>query len=135
MPFKTTYESDFYKIEVDQENDLLRAEWLRSVNREEMITGGTKLYESLRDYSITKAIANAQRLEAFDTATKEWMSNNFYTLLSQTPLQKLARILPESLFPKLTLEAVATRADAQNINKFIYKNFLNEQEALDWINE
>lgn len=135
MSFKTVYESDFYRIEIDPEGDLLRSEWLRTVTQEEMIAGGTKLFEALRDSGITRAVANAQRLGMLDQATKEWMSTQFYVLLSHTPLQKLARVLPESLFSRLGLEAVATRADASHVNTFRYKNFLNPHEALQWINE
>ncbi|PVY42908.1 hypothetical protein [Pontibacter virosus] len=133
--FQTIFSSDFYRIEIDQENDLLLAEWLRSVNKEEMIKGGTQLYEALRDTGITRAVANAERLTTLDAATKEWMSTSFYELLSQTRLQKLARVLPSSLFSKLALEAVATRAEAQNINRFLFKNFSNQKDALTWINE
>lgn len=131
----TTYSLDFYKIEIDQENNLILAEWLRSVNQDEMVRGGTKLYEALRDTGITRAVANAQQLTMLDAATKEWMSTNFYELLSQTRLQKLARVLPSSLFSKLALEAVATRAEAQNINQFVFKNFSNQKDALNWINQ
>ncbi|WP_018478968.1 hypothetical protein [Pontibacter roseus] len=133
MSFKIAYESDFYKIEVDQDNNLLRAEWLRAVSKDEMVTGGIKLYEALRDSKVTRAVANAQRLELLDAATKDWMSTQFYTLLSQTHLQKLARVLPSSLFSKIALEAVATRSEAQNNNKFIYKNFTSQHEAQQWL--
>jgi hypothetical protein len=133
MSFKTTYESDFYKIEIDQENNLLRSEWLRAVSKEEMIAGGTRLFETLRDTGITRAITNAQRLVLLDAATKEWMSTQFFSLLSRTKLQKLARVLPSSLFSKLALESVATRADANHVSSFVYKNFVNQQEALNWL--
>lgn len=100
-----------------------------------MITGGTKLYEALRDTGITKAVANAQNLGLLDAPTKEWMSTLFYALLSETSLEKLARVLPSNLFSKITLEAVATRAEAQNTTSFSYKNFTKEQQALEWLND
>ncbi|PKV63107.1 hypothetical protein [Pontibacter ramchanderi] len=134
-PFKLYYSSDFYTIKVDRGNNLLLAEWQRPVNKDEMVAGGTKLYEALRDTGITRAVANAERLVMLDTVTKEWMSTTFYELLSQTSLQKLARVLPNSLFSKLALEAVATRAEAQNINRFEFKNFSSQTEALLWINQ
>jgi hypothetical protein len=132
---QTNYSSDFYTIEIDRENNLLLAVWQRSVTKDEIIAGGTKLYEALRDTGITRVVANAERLTMLDTASKEWLSTTFYELLSKTPLQKLARVLPSSLFAKLALEAVATRAEAQNINKFLFKNFSNQADALAWINE
>ncbi|WP_299702116.1 hypothetical protein [uncultured Pontibacter sp.] len=105
------------------------------MNRDEMIMGGTKLFEALRDTGITRAVGNAELLTMLDAPTKEWMSTTFYELLSQTSLHKLARVLPSSLFSKLALEAVATRAEAQNINKFLFKNFSSQEDALIWINE
>jgi hypothetical protein len=132
---QATYSSEFYTIEVDRENDLLLAVWQRSVTRDEIIAGGTKLFEALRDTGITRVVANAERLTTLDSPSKEWLSTTFYELLSQTPLQKLARVLPSGLFSKLALEAVATRAEAQNINKFLFKNFSSQADALAWINE
>jgi len=133
MPITTTKVSDYYKIVSDPENDMLRAEWLRSVNKEEMVAGGTMLYQVLKDTGITRAVANAQRLVLLDSDTKSWMSTNFYTLLSQTSLRKLARVLPSNLFSKLALESVATRADALNTTKFVYKNFDTEEKAMEWL--
>lgn len=135
MSFRTVYHSDFYKIEIDPENDLLQAEWLRSVNKEEMINGGTMLYQTLLDSGITRAVANAQRLVLLDAETKEWMSKNFYTLLSQTKLSKLARVLPGTIYSKIALESVATRAEAQGINRFEFRNFSNQQDALAWLKD
>ena len=135
MPSETILVSDFYKIDSDPENNLIRAEWLRGVSKEEMVAGASKLCEVLNETGITKVVAIAQRLVLLDSVTKEWMSTTFYTLLSQTPLQKLARVLPSNLFSKLALESVATRAEALGTNKFEYKNFANLEDALDWLNE
>ncbi|MDX5419006.1 MAG: hypothetical protein LPK09_07305 [Hymenobacteraceae bacterium] len=134
-PIQTTYSSEFYNIEIDRENNLIMTVWQRPVNKDELIAGGTKLYEALRDTGITRVVANAERLTTPDAPSKEWLSTTFYELLSQTSLQKLARVLPESLFAKLALEAVATRAEAQNITKFFFKNFSSQKEALIWIQE
>ncbi|MHC2992509.1 hypothetical protein OB13_13280, partial [Pontibacter sp. HJ8] len=82
----------------------------------------------------TRALAIAQRLVMLDAATKEWMSTQFFSRLSQTKLQKLARVLPTGLFSKLALESVATRADANHVSSFVYKNFVTQQEALNWLN-
>ncbi|MBD1397072.1 hypothetical protein H9Q13_07830 [Pontibacter sp. JH31] len=132
---QTNYSTDFYKIEIDPATGLLLTEWQRPVNKEELIAGGTNLYEALRETGITRVVANAERMSILDASAKEWLSTTFYELLSQTSLQKLARVLPSSLFAKLALEAVATRAEAQSINKFQFKNFSSQREALLWVQE
>ncbi|GGK85364.1 hypothetical protein ACD591_20080 [Rufibacter glacialis] len=72
MAFYLFYESDFYRIEVDEEKDLLRAEWLRPVDEKEMITGGTMLFNTLRDSGVQNAVANAKAIGALSAEAKEW---------------------------------------------------------------
>jgi hypothetical protein len=133
MTLKTLYESDFYRIQVDSERELLLAKWRRPVTAKEVIQEGTKLYEILQDTQVERALGNAQTFTVLSTEAKEWMSTTFYHLLSQTKLKKLARVLPNSLFYKLALESVATRAEALGVTKFEVKNFISDQEALAWL--
>jgi hypothetical protein len=133
MPFNTVYESDFYKIEVNPEGNLLYSEWLRHVTEEELIAGGTKLYEALRDSKIENALANGQILGSLNAGAKDWMASEFYELLSQTNLKKLARILPVNVFHQLALESVITRAEGLGMIRFQVKNFNNKQDAINWL--
>lgn len=98
-----------------------------------MITGGTKLYEVLRDTQVERAVANAQSLASLTPETKEWMATKFYELLSRTNLKKLARVLPDTLFYRIALESVVTRAEAGGYTKFEVKNFSDQEEALRWL--
>lgn len=135
MPFNTAYETDFYKIEVNLEGNLLYSEWLRHVSEDELITGGTKLYEVLRDTKIERALANGQAIGALTPNAKEWMSIEFYELLSQTNLKRLARIMPVSVFHQLALESVITRAEALGKTRFQVKNFSDKEEGMKWLIE
>ena len=133
MAFKTVYESAFYRIEVDLDANILRAAWLKAADETELKAGGTKLYEVLRDTGVERAIANATSLGALSTASKEWMSTAFFEQLSQTQLKKLARVLPSTLFHRIALESVVTRAEALGVTKFIVKNFSTQEEAISWL--
>ncbi|NDK56689.1 hypothetical protein [Pontibacter fetidus] len=133
MPFTTYYTSAFYKIEIDLKGNLLRSEWLRHVTEDELIFGATKLYEALRDTKVERAIANGKVLGALGPKPKDWMAAEFYELLSQTNLKKLARVLPDSVFHKLALESVISRAEAQGKTRFDVKSFTDNEEALRWL--
>lgn len=133
MPFNTVYSSDFYKIEVDLKGNLMHSEWLRHVTDDELITGGTKLYEALREYKVERAIANGKVLGALGPKAKDWMAIEFYELLSQTNLKKLARVLPDSVFHKLSLESVISRAEAQGKTRFEVKSFSDNDVAMKWL--
>lgn len=133
MPFITVYSSDYYKIEVDLKGNLLRSAWLRHVTDDELIFGGTKLYDALREHKTERAIANGKVLGALGPKAKDWMANEFYELLSQTNLKKLARVLPDSVFHKLSLESVISRAEAQGKTRFEVKSFTDDDEALKWL--
>lgn len=41
-------------------------------------SGGTKLYEVLRETKLEKAVADARKLSTLCPDTKEWMSGKFY---------------------------------------------------------
>lgn len=133
MPFKTVYESAFYRIEVNLDDNMLRSVWLRMADEAEVKTGGTKLYEVLRDTGVERAIANGTSLGALTADSKEWMSTVFFELLSRTQLKKLARVLPTTLFHRLALESVVTRAEALGNTNFLVKNFSTQEEALLWL--
>lgn len=127
------YKSDFYELEADEGEGIIRAKWMRPVSSIEMITGDTKLHDVLQETKYRKVIANAQALTKLDFETKEWMSTRFYELLSHTELQKIARVLPTNVFYHVALESVATRAEALGVVKFQYRNFTNDNEALRWL--
>ena len=133
MPFNTVYSTDYYKIEVDLKGNLMRSEWLRHVSDDELISGATKLYEALREHNTERAIANGKLLGALGPKAKDWMANEFYELLSQTNLKKLARVLPDSVFHKLSLESVISRAEAQGKTRFEVKSFSDSEVALKWL--
>lgn len=135
MPFKIMYQSDFYTIEVDVEGNLLQSKWHRPVNEQEMKTGGTKLYEVLRDTKVQYALADAQALGSIPPTIKDWLSTTFYELLSQTQLKRMARVLPGSVFHQIALESVVTRAEALGITKFEVKSFVSPNEALNWVKQ
>lgn len=113
--------------------NLLRSVWLKAADEAELKAGGTKLYEVLRDTGVERAVANASCLGVLNTASKEWMSSVFFEQLSKTKLKKLARVLPTTLFHRIALESVVTRAEALGITKFIVKNFSTQEEAINWL--
>ncbi|MCX2741595.1 hypothetical protein [Pontibacter anaerobius] len=133
MSLEKKYDSGFYKIEVDTDRNLLKSVWLRPVSTEELIAGGTKLYEVLRECKVEKAIADARILTSLSTESKDWMSSKFYELLSQTQLKRLARVLPSEVYHRIALESVVTRAEALGVTKFDVKNFTSPAEALTWL--
>ncbi|WP_299823980.1 hypothetical protein [uncultured Pontibacter sp.] len=126
------FESDFYTIEVDVEANLLRSKWHRPVSEAEMKAGGIKLYQVLRDTRVERAVANAQALGVLTPPAKEWMSTEFYELLSQTRLKRLARVLPASVFHQIALESVITRAEALGKIRFNVKSFSDPAKAIAW---
>ncbi|OKL41742.1 hypothetical protein [Pontibacter flavimaris] len=133
MALISKYHSDFYKIEVDEARKLLKAVWLRPVSAEEAVLGGTRLYEVLRDTGMELAIADARVITTLSSDTKDWLSSQFYKLLSDTKLKRLARVVPSALYAKVAVESVVTRAEALGVTRFEVKNFSSPGEALSWL--
>ncbi|WP_347158970.1 hypothetical protein [Pontibacter chitinilyticus] len=133
MLFKTMYESDFNRIRIDTNSNLLYAEWLRPVNEEEIKIGSLQLTEVLLATRIQRALVNLEVFGALTAEVKEWIVTTLYEALLQTSLQKLARVLPDNVFYRLALESIVTRAEALHAINFPIQNFCNQQEALKWL--
>ncbi|WP_439880749.1 hypothetical protein ACSX1A_16540 [Pontibacter sp. MBLB2868] len=133
LKLETIYTSEFFKIEVDTAKALAKTEWLRHVTDEELKEGAMQLKQVLINHEIEMVLANAKKLSALKTESKEWLATFYYNTLSQTPVKKLARILPANLFHHIALESVMTRAEAMVHLNYSFKNFAEEEEALNWL--
>lgn len=133
LTFEEIYRTGFFLIELDSSNSLIRTTWLSEVSHDELVDAALSLRDKLVEHKIEKLLANAQNLNALTSQSKEWLSTNYYNLLSSTGIKKMARILPTNLFRQLPLEAVITRADAISQLKYEARNFSSEAEGLQWL--
>jgi hypothetical protein len=132
---ETIYQNDISRIAIDRESGLLTNTWLRPVEHDEMLRTAEKINQFLQEHSVDKLLLNALVIGKLLPHTKEWLSTTYYQSLSDLGLQKLARVLPENLFNRLSFEAVITRAEALGTVNFEFRNFTNDEAALRWLRE
>jgi hypothetical protein len=132
---ETIYQNDISRIAIDRESGLLTNTWLRPVEHDEMLRTAEKINQLLQEHSIDKLLLNALVIGKLLPHTKDWLSTTYYQSLSDLGLQKLARVLPENVFNRLSFEAVITRAEALGTVNFEFRNFTNDEAALRWLRE
>jgi hypothetical protein len=132
---ETIYQNDISRIAIDRESGLLTNTWLRPVELDEMLRTAEKINQFLQEHSVDKLLLNALVIGKLLPHTKEWLSTTYYQSLSNLGLQKLARVLPENVFNRLSFEAVITRAEALGTVNFEFRNFTNDEAALRWLRE
>ncbi|WP_239022839.1 hypothetical protein [Pontibacter mangrovi] len=133
MKFNTVLENDFVKVEVDPDKALVRNEWLRTVSHEEVVNTAAKLNDIIKSSRAEVLLLNAQKCCKLNPETKEWLVSSYYKSLSDTAVKRVARVLPDNVFNKLSFEAVLTRAEALGSVNFEVKNFSSDRDALLWL--
>jgi hypothetical protein len=130
---ETLLQNDMTRIAIDRSNGLITNTWLRPVEHQEILDTAERLYQFLKETKTDKLLLNALILGKLLPHTKEWLSTTFYKSLSQVGITKLARVLPENLFNRLSFESVLTRAEALGTVNFEVRNFTNNEAALRWL--
>ncbi|GGG11178.1 hypothetical protein [Pontibacter amylolyticus] len=130
---ETLYQNDISRIATDREHGILTNTWLRPVEHNEMLEIAEMISQLLQESGNDKLLLNALAIGKLLPHTKEWMSTTYYKSLSDLGLKKLARVLPENVFNRLSFEAVITRAEALGAVTFEVRNFANDADALRWL--
>jgi Anaphase-promoting complex, cyclosome, subunit 4 len=132
---ETSFQNDISKIAIDRAHNLISNTWLRQVTHEEMVLTAKKLNQLLQEHKADKLLLSALQMGSLSPETKEWLSTSYYKSLSDLGLKKLARVLPQNLFNKLSFEAVVTRAEALGAINFEVRNFTSDEAALRWLRD
>lgn len=132
---ETLYLNDISRISADRQHGILANTWLRPVEHNEMLQTAEKISRLLQESKSDKLLLNALVIGKLLPHTKEWLSTTYYKSLSDLGLRKLARVLPENVFNRLSFEAVITRAEALGGVNYEVKNFTNDEAALRWLRE
>ncbi|MBX0334380.1 hypothetical protein K3G39_14145 [Pontibacter sp. HSC-14F20] len=132
---ETLYLNDISRISTDLQHGILANTWLRPVEHSEMLQTAEKLSLLLEESKADKLLLNALVIGKLLPHTKEWLSTTFYKSLSELGVKKLARVLPENVFNRLSFESVMTRAEALGGVHFEARNFTNDADALRWLRD
>ncbi len=132
---QTIYLSDYLKIEADDAQAYLRAEWLGDVDNEQFVLEAMKAHAIVTARKPERTLVNAQQAPNIGSKTKDWLANIYYELYSHTPVKKMARVLPENIFRRLALTSVLSRVNATNELTYEIRDFSSEEEAVRWLLE
>ncbi|GAB3202974.1 beta-glucosidase/6-phospho-beta-glucosidase/beta-galactosidase [Pontibacter aydingkolensis] len=129
------YTSDDFRIEADDSLAYVRTEWLRPLTDKEFKSEAMKAYSVISERSAEKVLVNAEQVSILGPETKDWLSNTYYTLFSDTAVKKMARVMPDNLFKKLALASVVARAEASTEISYAIQDFASEEAAVRWLLE
>ena len=132
---ETLLQNDISRIATDRNNGLITNTWLRPVEHQEMLATAERLNHFLEETKTDKLLLNALAIGKLLPHTKEWLSTTYYKSLSEFGLKKLARVLPENVFSRLTFESVMTRAEALGAVSYEVRNFTSDEAALRWLRD
>lgn len=129
------YDSDNFRIAADDTLAFVRTEWLRPLTDKEFKAEAMRAYKVIAERNAVIVLVNAQQVSILGPETKDWLSNTYYSLFSDTEVQKMARVMPDNLFKKLALTSVLTRVNATGNLSYLIQDFASEDEAVRWLLE
>ena len=132
---ETLYQNELSRIAIDRANKVMSNTWLRPAGHDEMVQTAQKLNQLLQENNSDKLLLSALVIGKLFPHTKEWLATTFYKSLSELGIKKVARVLPENVFNRLSFEAVMTRAEALGAVNFEVRNFTSDEAALRWLRE
>jgi beta-glucosidase/6-phospho-beta-glucosidase/beta-galactosidase len=135
LQLTSVYESGKFRIETDESQAYVRTEWLLPVSDDQFKAEALKAYEVIAKQKADKVLINAEQVSILGPETKDWLSNTYYSLFSDTRVRKMARVMPDNLFKKLALTSVITRANALSDLSYTIQDFASEDEAVRWLLE
>ncbi|MEJ8758364.1 hypothetical protein WG947_15225 [Pontibacter sp. H259] len=135
LPLITIYKSDGLMIEAADSLELVRTEWLRPLPDDLFMEEAMQAYKLISSRKTSKLLINSKQVSVLGPETKDWLSNTYYSLFSQTELIKMARVMPDNLFKKLALASVVARADAAGDISYQIQDFASEDDAVRWLLE
>ena len=129
------YTEDKTQIEFHKEIGLLEVRWFGKIEKQEFALIWEKVLEYVKKYNVKNLLLDASLLQSSPFIHDDRAINFFQTELSNTSLEKLARVGSEVIQDNLEVEEAFHYLEDKNLIKFIFKHFKHHYEAVDWLLE
>lgn len=125
------YQKDYITIYVEPEKSLIQLEWHAFANSEQYQEALNMALQLVRQYDLTKCIANARHMKAIRQQDQHWTITHWFPLLAKTRLRKIATIVSDDIFNQMAISNIMSKA--KSVIMFEHRYFTNLFSALDWL--
>jgi hypothetical protein len=126
---------DYLHVEVHPELSLIVLFWKRQVNISELRTGFYTAIEIARSFGCKLWLGDARKTTMLDIAENEYLIKDLINLISETKVEKIARILNENDLEQPDFFAMKFQVEAGQSEEihFTTEVFTSEDEARKWL--
>lgn len=116
-------------IEYNAVVSCIACQWLGYSNFEQIKNGNEKALEFLKEKNLSKWLIDNRNAALLPKEARDWLHQEFVHKAIQGGLKKMAVILPESIFGKMSVNEIVTE-----IKDILFiQNFSEVEEALHWL--
>ncbi|WP_299456895.1 hypothetical protein [uncultured Microscilla sp.] len=130
---ETLKENRFFKIYFDKEQELIIDEWLpetRHMTIDDFKANLMLWLGLVKQHLPKKAMIDVRKIQfMIEPELQEWTSQHVLMPAFQASLQKIATVLPSSLFEQVSIQQALEEPKATTQRRF----FDNEAEAKQWL--
>lgn len=127
------FETDYLRVWVDQEVQLMHSEWLRRVSSEEYRKGNLLLLDMLRTHGTIYWIADSAKLGEISTEDQLWTLQEAVPQIISLNLRKLARLSGDDNVSFNKFENFVKKVGGSDLGDLEVRQYITYKEAADWI--
>ena len=127
------YQSDVVSILVDKDKQLGKAEWRGFLSSPEFRENGLRCAQLCQDEKLERWLADQRTMRAIRQQDLQWAALELLPKLLATPLRRMAVVVSADIFNNMAMEQLYKRAGS--IGDMVIKEFVTEEEALEWLLE
>lgn len=134
---KTVYESDFFKIEFDEEKKIIKSFWKEKnskITDEQIKKEIEKATAIITEYKPLSIITDDRsRTFVYSVEIQQWVGLTLSKACVKAGIKKFAVLLPKEIVAKMSTEQVAE--EQTGVRHYALNMFSDEDKALDWLNK
>ncbi|WP_275882813.1 hypothetical protein [Halorhabdus sp. BNX81] len=132
MAMEVIEETDWYRIEYDDDLDALIHTWTMFSNGEQFREGANALYEALKEYDVSKEIIDTREVKAHDEEDKQWLQEEWIPKMVDAGMEYSANVHRESVIAEMDMQETV-----DPLSDLPFENMMTDDmaEAREWIAE
>lgn len=129
----TVWEKEYVTIRHSSDQKLIWNEWRGFIPSEPLRESMLKACEFIMDNEVELILADYSRLCSPSMEDQVWIANHTAEILRHSKLKRVANLMAQDLFQQIAIESIYEIASKATPLPCESRDFMNKEEALDWL--
>ena len=123
-------EFPFLKIEVEEGNATIIMTWKGNFTSAQYREATKACVAAVKQFNLKNWLADTRHIDEIKPEDHDWTNENVLFPISDAGMEKVAIVIPESVYNHLAISAIMVKGKSQF--RFDSRYFVHKEEALEW---